>query len=169
MNSPLRSRLIRLAHSKPELRPQLLPLLKKAESYAGIKSSDTIGGLFRDLESNISELVRRDFAKDPWLKEFKITYKGGVVYGWADTYGFEMVLEDFSILSRQWYFGVEIRLLVPDENRASGKYKERTSGGWDDHSTVYKKIDLDLGSSIEMVSLYVWSEVGKALRRAGLR
>jgi len=72
MTKDLRNKLIRLAHQKPELRKDLIPLLKEAKTSAihgGVGGSPTKG--------SIAEFVEKWFTK--FAKDLKRAYRGVII------------------------------------------------------------------------------------------
>lgn len=87
MSNPLRSKIIRLAHANPELRPHLLPLIRRTK-----EAGPPIPGRRPRLEKRILEddvVILRD-GSEWWAMEDAHPIKGkpGPIPGWGETYGF---------------------------------------------------------------------------------
>lgn len=72
--SNLRNKLIRLAHTKPELREHLLPLLKKGSvnkqaGFSAVAYSDAFTGMIRNVTKCLEELENLKNADDTTAKE----------------------------------------------------------------------------------------------------
>lgn len=61
-DNELRSKLIRLAHSNPELREQILPLVREA-SFNPVEQIEMILAFYKDFQALINDRKHKDFAR----------------------------------------------------------------------------------------------------------
>lgn len=148
--STLRGKLIRLAHEKPELRPHLLPMLKKAMKYRGIDSKADIWTTLYETALSLTELILMEFVA--LSKSYKVSRKGNIVRGQTDTHGFQVTISTVDLLHEaRGIVRVEIQTL---------------SGEGRLLSTVKDSIRVN-GLSPRDVAEDAWSLVISALKKEG--